>query len=261
MYYDEYEQYQSFRSMDDLNEAVRQALYYNADKLNKTAVTTLKLLSRYSCKVIGVSWMKAGTIAQLIGKSEKTARRALKTLEEIGIIKRVPTIRAKGGRGYDLCVIQSVVQAEVSSREESENERESKAQKGIELKETAISNKLNNYVTDDLDASYTPDNVPDRFTKACKPFFGANKIYALWKRVSFAYDKCNLDAEIDSDSVVDTAIGVFKRAIFAMKRGAIRSTFGGYFYGGMLTKLDDLFREELLEISGGLRLEVPEEWS
>jgi predicted transcriptional regulator len=177
MYYDDYEQYQSFRSMDDLNEAVRQALYFNADKLNKTAVTVLKLLSRYSCKVIGVSWMKAATIAKLIGKSEKTARRALKALEDVGIIKRVPTIREKGGRGYDICVIEPVDQAEVSSREESENVRESKAHKGIELKETAISNKLNNYVIDALDSSFTPDNVPDRFIKACKPFFGANKIY------------------------------------------------------------------------------------
>ncbi|ARK31876.1 helix-turn-helix domain-containing protein [Halalkalibacter krulwichiae] len=248
MYYDEYEQYQSFRSMDDLNEAVRQALYYYADKLNKTAVTVLKLLSRYSCKVIGVSWMKAATIAQLIDKSEKTARRALKTLEEVGIIMRVPTIREKGGRGYDICVIQSVVQAEMSSREESGNERESKAQKGSELKETAISNKLNNYVIDALDSSYTPDNVPDRFISACKPFFGANKIYELWRRVSIAYDKSGLDSSVDS--VLDVVIRTFKTSVFAWKRGAIRKSFAGYYYGAIYRVLIQERRKEVAAESG-----------
>jgi hypothetical protein len=78
--------------------------------------------------------------------------------------------------------------------------------------------------------------------------------------VSFAYCKCNLDAEIDSDAVIDIAIGVFKRAIFAMKRGAIRKTFGGYFYRGVLAKLDDLFRVEIQQISGGVRFSVPDDW-
>jgi hypothetical protein len=53
--YDDYRQYESFESIEALNEGVRQALYFNADQLNKTVVTVLKTISRYSCVVKGVS--------------------------------------------------------------------------------------------------------------------------------------------------------------------------------------------------------------
>ncbi|TPE68941.1 helix-turn-helix domain-containing protein [Halalkalibacterium halodurans] len=248
MYYDDYRRYRSFASIDDLNEAVRYALYYNADKLNGTAVAVLKLISRYSCVIPGVSWLKCATIASAVEKSEKTVRRALKTLQECGIIERIPTIRDKGGRGYDICVIKDV-QAEMSSRSEAGNPTESTASPENEKEETLKYNQ-NTYVKDgdQLDASYCPDYIPDEFKRTVCPFFpAANDIYTLWGRVLLAYKNSALESPLED--VLAIVIQTFKTSVFALKRRKIRGSFNGYFYAGLHRVLTAQRRREVL--SGG----------
>ncbi|WP_026677229.1 helix-turn-helix domain-containing protein [Fictibacillus gelatini] len=248
--YEEYREHQSFESIAELNEAVRQHLYYNAQQLNKTAVTVLKTISRYSCVVIGVSWLKAATLAKLIDKSEKTVRRALKTLEEIGAIKRIPTIRERGGRGYDICVIQACDQAKVSSRPVSESPSESKAEKDTDCKETLIHKTK---IT--LDSSFTSDRVPNAFTHLVSTFWdNAKTIEEYWRMAKICAHKA-----FDDQTVLDVAINAFKQMIRTYKTGRVRNPFA-YFYGVMDRKLDDKYYEEIESLGIEFKTGGTNEW-
>jgi predicted transcriptional regulator len=242
--YDNYREYESFNTLADLNEAVRQHLYYNASELNKTAVTVLKTISRYSCVVLGVSWLKVATLAKAIGKSEKTVRRALKLLDELNVIKRVPTIRKQGGRGYDICVINKRDQSKVSSREESEITSESKDEKGFELEETLTSLKTKIIRKDDLDNTYVSDSVPEPFVKLVRCYWDSAKtIEEYWRMALIANGKA-----YDNNTLLDVAIRSFKQMIGKLKSGAIRNKPIGYYYGIVNAKLDGIYYDELYDM-------------
>ncbi|WP_096190001.1 helix-turn-helix domain-containing protein [Evansella halocellulosilytica] len=252
-YYEEYRHHESFTDVAEMNEAVRAHIDQHREQLNKTAVAVLNLLSRYSCVVKGVSWMKRATIAAQLDVSDKTVSRALKRLEDCGIIKRVPTVRKRGGRGYDLVIIRRAAQDSpvgLSSRSSCESPCGSSANKGAVQEETNSINK-NTYVGEapalnELDASYTPSNVPAAFTKAARPFFRANEIFALWQRVKTAYNRCELGASLPQ--LVDRVVSVLKTSIFAAKRGMIRKTFRGYFYASVERTFDDVYIAETAEL-------------
>lgn len=79
----------TFASVADMDMTVRQFLYTNGHKLTESAKQVLLKLARYSCKVVGVSWPEAETIAPALGISVRTFWRALKQLESFGIIQRI----------------------------------------------------------------------------------------------------------------------------------------------------------------------------
>jgi predicted transcriptional regulator len=257
--YTQYRQLQSFECIEAMNQAIRQFLYTYGHELSASAVEVLKTLSRHACEIVGVAFPKVETLAKLIGKSVRTVQRALKTLEQYGIIKRIPTIRTtgkhKGGNGHNVYVIQPVenvkelpadtvdtppVTPEMSPRQEAFNADVSSdqvAQKPAETMpcETAHSrlNKKDDITsvtsTTSLDESFTPGIVPEKFVNTVAPFFrSADVIFELYRRVLIAYRRSKLDKPIED--VIDTVIKAFKQTVFAQKRGRIRKTFNGYFY-------------------------------
>ncbi|WHY73436.1 hypothetical protein [Fictibacillus enclensis] len=237
--YDQYRDHQSFESVALLNEAVRQHLYCNASELNKTAATVLKTISRYSCVIPGVSWLKVGTLAGIIDKSEKTVRRALKALEAVGAIKRIPTIRKRGGRGYDICVILPVDHAKVSSRSAAESTCETKAQRGSELEETLI-HKSKRIRISDLNHTYVRDFVPDRFKALVASFWDNAKVIEEYYRMALIAGHKAFDRE----TITNAAIAAFKQMIGTLKTGRVRNKVA-YYYGVLSSKLDDLYYEQL----------------
>jgi predicted transcriptional regulator len=244
--YENYREYRSFNTLADLNEAVRQHLYFNASSLTKTAVTVLKTLSRYSCVVLGVSWLKVATLAKAIDKSEKTVRRALKLLDELNVINRIPTIRKQGGRGYDICVITTIDQSKMSSRVESETVSKSKDEKGFELEETLIS-KTKIIRKFDLDHTYVSESVPQPFIKLVRCFWDdAKTIEEYWRMTLIANNKA-----YDTNTLLDVAITGFKQTIGKLKSGNIRKKPIGYYYGVVNAKLDDLYYDELYDMEFG----------
>ncbi|KPD00579.1 hypothetical protein LR69_01231 [Geobacillus sp. BCO2] len=110
--YTQYRQLQSFECIEAMNQAIRRFLYTYGHELSESAIEVLKTLSRHACDIIGVAFPKVETISKLVGKSVRTVQRALKTLEQYGIIKRISTIRTngkhKGGNGHNVYVIQPV---------------------------------------------------------------------------------------------------------------------------------------------------------
>jgi len=253
--YTQYRQLQSFDCIEVMNQAIRQFLYTYGHELSESAVEVLKTLSRHACDIVGVAFPKVETLAELVGKSVRTVQRALKTLEGYGIIKRIPTIRTtgkrKGGNGHNVYVIQSVenvkelpsdmppVTPEMSPRQETSDADVSSDQAMQKRAETMLRETLHSRLNkkDDitsapptaLDESFTPGIVPEEFTKTVAPFYrSADDIFDLYRRVLIAYRRSKLDKPLDD--VVDTVVKAFKQAIFAQKRGRIRSTFNGYFY-------------------------------
>ncbi|MFJ8244750.1 helix-turn-helix domain-containing protein [Peribacillus asahii] len=124
-------QYQTFENKQQLNESIYQHIKQNSYELNETDRATLKAIARYAVKFAGVAHLKAATIAELISKSEKTARRVIAKLANLGILRKVPTTRkVNGGKGANIIQILSLpdVQSSVSNREQAVKRTESKAE-------------------------------------------------------------------------------------------------------------------------------------
>lgn len=86
----------TFKSIEDLNAAVRE--HRDRHVLSTTERAVLDILSQYSCKTIGESFLAKSTIAELIGKSRRTIIRVCSRLESLGIIRQVKRMRQSGDR-------------------------------------------------------------------------------------------------------------------------------------------------------------------
>ena len=104
--YETIKHYQSFTSIHEMNQAVRGFLYKFKSSLSDGAMKVLHFLWNYSVKVVGVSFAKYDTIATGVGLSRRTVIRAVKALEELSFIKKIPTARMNGKQGVNLLVIQ-----------------------------------------------------------------------------------------------------------------------------------------------------------
>ncbi|REJ23717.1 MAG: helix-turn-helix domain-containing protein [Bacillaceae bacterium] len=245
--YDLIKQYQSFKSVEEMNKHVRAFLYHNKSKLSESTVNVLKTLYTHSVKVIGVSFAKYDYIAEKANISRRTVIRAMNKLEEMGIIKRIPTSRPNGKRGVNIIVIQKI---DLTSNENQSNNNMSphlvtadvttenkKNQDHSVMRNTKRTNvKLDNQQetiesinNKELDATFVPATVPKSFVDTVKPFFNsAKQIYDLFQRVQIAYNKCKLDRPLYD--LIDIAIDSFKQTVFAKKMNRIKKTFEGYFY-------------------------------
>ncbi|WP_031407353.1 helix-turn-helix domain-containing protein [Geobacillus vulcani] len=262
--YTQYRELQSFDCVQAMNRTIRQFLYTHGHELSESAVEVLKTLSRHACDIVGVAFPKVETLAKLVGKSVRTVQRALATLEQYGIIKRIPTIRTngkhRGGNGHNVYVIQPIenvkelpadtvdtprVTPQMSPRQEASDADVPSAQAAQKPAETMLGETMYSRLKDknkddmtlepseptleQLDESFTPDIVPEEFVNTVAPFFrSADAIFELYRRVLIAHRRSKLDKPVED--VIGTVIKAFKQTVFAQKRGRIRSTFNGYFY-------------------------------
>lgn len=246
--YDLVKKYQSFESVEEMNKHVRAFLYHNKSKLSESTVNVLKTLYTHSVKVIGVSFAKYDYIAEKANISCRTVIRAMNKLEEMGIIKRIPTSRPNGKRGVNIIVIQKIdltipsedmpnnnmspqlVTADVTT--ENKKNQDHSVMRNTKRTNVKLDNQqetIESINNKELDATFVPSNVPRSFVDTVKPFFNsAKQIYNLFQRVQIAYEKCKLDRPIDE--LVDVAINSFKQTVFAKKMNRIKKTFEGYFY-------------------------------
>lgn len=107
MYTKEESKMASFRSVDELNGAIRTHIYRNKSDLTPAAIEVLKVLSRHAVKTPSVAYQKLATIAELIGKHRVTVIRSIKRLVDLGIIRKEIKYRpVSGGNGANMYVIQ-----------------------------------------------------------------------------------------------------------------------------------------------------------
>ena len=96
--------YKSFNSMHEMDEMVKEHINTHRDKLTEADKEVLYCLAAHSLSAFGACHLKAITIANEIGVSERTVYRSTKKLESHGIISKHKTVK-RTGNGATIYVI------------------------------------------------------------------------------------------------------------------------------------------------------------
>lgn len=213
-------------------------------RLNETALRVLRVLQFRSKIVYGAAWLKLETIADVIGKSVRTVRRALRQLEQAEVIDTYFQTREKsGGDGASVFTIRpviSIVRANVrpsmSARSEDENTRHAESEgssakgKDDSLKKHQEKNEVYTSGGDEdkpLGKDFVPDTIPEAFVNVVWPYLrDAVKVHRLYTRAIIAAKQLG-DYRV-RDHV---AVQAFKATVFALKAGKVKSDMFAYFYG------------------------------
>lgn len=208
-------EYRRFQTKHELNEAVNAHLSAHKYNLIESDRAVLLVVSRHSVKY-GAAHLKAGTIAKVIGKSEKTARRALAKLAELGIVKKIATTRkVNGGKGANIIVILPYDQSNMTGGTTETELTRSKAESPKNENEPFLSSKQKTYNHSNVNAVIP--GVP-KTLQYYKAFFGKH-LRTLWFRVNFAFKK--LKIEVDKETREDigrTTLEALKSYIISNKQ-------------------------------------------
>lgn len=253
------QQHSLFLTESQLRHTIQAHLKRINQRLSPGVMKVLDTLRAKSRMALGVSYLKIATIAELAKVSEATVKRAIRQLEKIGVIKRIPnTNRPKlGGDGANMYQFQPCSQddpAPMTLRPDEEMSTGSKAEKGKSDKHTGFSLSLkpntlkdNTYVPKHRlkkDPTVIPSYIPKDFVKEVRQ--GANKkmIKELWTRVimfkrRFGYQR--------NESVLQKALEAWEYTKNAYKRDRKEwqnERFLQCFYG-TLKKIEEEYIKEL----------------
>jgi hypothetical protein len=226
--------YQSFATTDELNHAIYAHIKRHTYELNETDRATLKAIARYAVKFAGAAHLKAETIAHLIDKSVKTARRSVNKLAELGIVQKVATLRkVNGGKGANIIVIlpaddtdDSVmslrVQSTTSSRGGADKPTDSKAEVAEMESESPNSFKLlkNNVIDTTIPSNALKSTLPSVIYDAMARFFNAEDIYRYYGILLRA--KASVDATIVIEDDPEPFVEAWNATMLKAKQGKVR---------------------------------------
>ena len=230
-------EYSTFETVEALNEAIDGHIQRNQYELNETDRTVLITLSRYSVKYKGVSHLKVSTIAEIVGKSVITVRRALNKLVALNIIEKQTFMRAKsGGNGANIYVILPFDDSpNMMGRKEADKPTPA-SDKGMDDNVETI-NLLsdNNNTLLDTDKPRNPsidtiikrslrNAIPTPIFEAMTPFFDGQGLYDTYGILLRA--KAKIDASIALETHADRYIDAFFNVIRLYKAGKVRRLNG-----------------------------------
>lgn len=232
-----------YESIDQLNETVR--LHKRNNQLNDTDRAVLDVLARYSCKVIGKSWLAKSTIAELVGKSRRTIIRVCKKLESLGIIRQYERKRATGDRRQtsNLIVILPAV----------EPAQEKNVTAECHTQETPERNYKTNYLVNTYSqaSKYVKQTHYDKFREFILTVLGnvekrlIYRLYSVYRAHSVPLLRLNA---FDRQTVEQIGLIALKTTLTAIKRKKIRN-LAGYYNGVLDRMLDRLFYETVYGIA------------
>ncbi|EJR03173.1 helix-turn-helix domain-containing protein [Bacillus cereus] len=233
----ELRKYQSFNSVAEMDNSISE--YLSVYKLKESEYTVLWKIASYSCKFVGVSYLKVQTLADLVHYSKRTVQRSLKRLTELGIITRVESFKpVKGGHSAFINVINPFESHTVLSPQEEAEEPTSECTDEVPAHIDTITFKTNPkdnkpYVTPELDINHLDAiGVPTQFSIAALPYLDVQAVYKLWSKVQMAAKKHAPDL-VDT---VEIAVSSVRASVLANKVKRVRD-FTGYFYGVLAQKL------------------------
>ncbi|WP_257130228.1 helix-turn-helix domain-containing protein [Bacillus pseudomycoides] len=100
----ELRKYETFKSIAEMDNSID--LYLKKYTLKDSERVILLALSRYSCKFVGVSYLKNATLSEVTGLSVRTVQRAYKRLSLLGIVVRHEQFKpVKGGHSAFITTI------------------------------------------------------------------------------------------------------------------------------------------------------------
>lgn len=219
-----YRNLSTFETVDHMNEATRS----HSRQLTGTAAAVFEVLSRYSCKYPGVSFLTKTNIGKLVGKSRRTIIRACQRLEELGIIRQYKLRRQSDGQQTsNAIVILPAVEAPVTQAtcENDTPVSSSSLSEDRSIQNTSIS----------VPASVSPYV---RFKSLIADKRVRNKIYGIWlAQTSY------LKGAYDSDVLLNVGI----TAVMVTFRANKVKNLPGYFNGVLDRMLDRLYFVEVSE--------------
>ncbi|NME91622.1 helix-turn-helix domain-containing protein [Bacillus velezensis] len=232
-------EHQTFDSTAALNAAVYEHIKRNTYDLNDTDRQALKKIARYAVKFSGAAHLKAETLAELIGKSVKTARRALNKLATLGIVKKIATTRKiNGGKGANIIVIMPAEAADdqstMSNRGQVEKPTETTAEVPKTENEPSDSIKSSKNQNNVLDTATVPAEalkgaLPDEIFNAMSRYFDAEDIYKYYGILLRA--KASVDRTIRLEDHAAPFVEAWHATIMKAKSHEIRR-FDDYLYAG-----------------------------
>lgn len=249
--------FSNFKTIESLNTSIRQHLYNKKHLLTNSSITIFKRIARYAAKYKGVAFLKIATIIELTGFSRSTVIRALKLLQQLGIVLKRHVMRpVRGGNGSNMYVIQSYVPVAkntsdtppVTPREDVENV-DGTSPDGVENDaETKIIKSLDNKDLIRMNAT----SAYDRFKSIVFSFIKNKdllyKIYGVFKgqtkRLKSAYKEKEL---------LDVALHALRTTFNKVKTKRIKN-IPGYYNGVLSNCLNNLCNanEEHTEINNTL---------
>ncbi|QYA43649.1 helix-turn-helix domain-containing protein (plasmid) [Macrococcoides bohemicum] len=235
--------YQTFETVKDMDATIYE---YNKE-LNASLYETLRLLSQYSCKVVGVSHIKVKTIADRLDVSIATVKRRIKALKELGMITVINTFRrVKGGKGANAYVINTaemrkkllIELSKLNHRKDDKNEAQRLSIQAMDyvltrketlylksIIKTFISNgRRTNTHTRKINARLKrieniknvrqcPTNVPIDFYKTYASFFTDDEIATMYKAVMNRLNKHTYLTHEDIDEITRNTFDALVRKL------------------------------------------------
>jgi len=214
--------YAKFTDKYEMDEAANRHLSANWNDLNGTDRAVLDMIRRYSVKH-GAAHLKADTIANTIQKSVATVRRAIRKLEALRIIERVPFIRrVLSGRGANIYAILPVNDhAEMNSRSKAVEATESIAQEPKIENEPLSFKSYNLTPTEDTYKRGLRVKMPAYIYDLLEPYLNTSDMHEAYGAMIRG------KAKIDNTITFESHEGLFSDEILsvinAYKRGKVRS--------------------------------------
>ncbi|MEK3980659.1 helix-turn-helix domain-containing protein [Psychrobacillus sp. FSL K6-2836] len=232
-----------FNSIAEMDEAVAKHCAFHRYELNKTDQLVLDVIRRYSVKY-GAAHLKHATIETAIGKSNATVRRAIRKLEQLGIIQRIHYVRpVMSGLGANIYIILPFDdQGSLNSREDADNPHDDEGNEPISEKEPLfLKSSLKDLTnTSPMESKKLSTSLFSRMKELLSNTIGETKkardFYGIHRSLSsemLRFDIYKDDGEIFND----LAYRALKITVMATKRKQIRNLPG--YYKGVLRKLID----------------------
>lgn len=267
IYQNQREQLMTFRNVDHLNDSIRSYLYkyktelHNANShyKNLNAIgKVFKVIYTHSIKVAGVSFLSNKTVAQMVGISVRSVRRATRKLLELGIILKVSTKRLNGSDTTNTIVIKPLLTSLVDKLYRRKKPPCPPPLSSLESKSFKQENNLKdlNKRIETLDHTFTSDYVPERFQNLVVSTIDgdAKTIEEYWKTARIQAYRNNRETE--TEIVLETSIHAFKQMINKLKKNKVHNPIA-YFSGVLQKKYDQLFFSELEEMGFPANDNVP----
>lgn len=93
---------QSFKNVDELNEAVSSHIARCKIELTDTNLDVLDALNDHATEFPGIAHVTLSTIANSVNKSRRTVQRSVRKLEQLRVITRRPIVGRSGAQDANI---------------------------------------------------------------------------------------------------------------------------------------------------------------
>lgn len=253
-YWAEFSSYQSFQSVDEMIEQIKR--FESTYELTPSVKAVLNTIKLHAKRFVGVCWLYREEIARKAKVSLSSVKRAIKALQESGILTIHPFTHTKrGGKTHNIYVINSIFEPSQDPSNEPSVDVFEEPSKPCPEQDTDVchethknSHKNSNNSLNHLSISKTDELkfVPSEFIDLMEPFYANNPeiILARWKTVCVAAKRSGLSSKT---AKFDSIRQAWKDVVNFYKRGKIKNStddgIGGYFYSVLCDYLlDDCLR-------------------